>query len=98
MASAHIHSPTVHSHFNRQAVAEWEERFWHKSRVQLRTLFFRLIGQTCTVPCIPGAVMMKKIVMIQILEADIIFNPNVRFSTEAATPPHFPDLQAVATH
>jgi len=34
----------------------------------------------------------------QILEADIIFNPNVRFSTEATTPPHFPDLQAVATH
>jgi len=34
----------------------------------------------------------------QILEADIIFNPNVAFSTSATTPLNVADLQAVATH
>jgi hypothetical protein len=34
----------------------------------------------------------------QILEADIIFNPNAGFSTEAITPTNRADLQAVATH
>jgi matrixin/carboxypeptidase family protein len=34
----------------------------------------------------------------QILEADIIFNPNAGFSTEATAPPSLADLQAVATH
>jgi len=34
----------------------------------------------------------------QILEADIVFNPNVGFSTEAVTPLNQMDLQAVATH
>jgi len=34
----------------------------------------------------------------QIIEADILFNPNVGFSTEATTPPNLIDLQAVATH
>jgi hypothetical protein len=34
----------------------------------------------------------------QILEADIVFNPNVGFSTEAITPPGVADLYAVATH
>jgi hypothetical protein len=41
---------------------------------------------------------MSSVTTGEILEADIIFNPNVAFSTEATTPPHVPDLQAVATH
>jgi hypothetical protein len=34
----------------------------------------------------------------QILEADILFNPNTGFSTDTITPAHRSDLQAVATH
>ena len=34
----------------------------------------------------------------QILEADILFNPNTLFSTDDATPANRADLQAVATH
>jgi hypothetical protein len=41
---------------------------------------------------------MSSVTTGQIFEADIIFNPNVGFTTEAVTPPLLPDLQAVATH
>lgn len=34
----------------------------------------------------------------QLVEADIVFNPNVQFSTAAVTPFNISDLQAVATH
>src|SRR5204862_3786877 len=34
----------------------------------------------------------------QLVEADILFNPNAGFSTAAATPFNLSDLQAVATH
>ena len=41
---------------------------------------------------------MSSVTTGEILEADIIFNPNVGFSTEATTPASLTDLQAIATH
>jgi hypothetical protein len=41
---------------------------------------------------------MSSVTTGQILEADIILNPNTAFSTETVTPPDRADVQAVATH